>query len=568
MSYYDERAAGLALEYERLDPGVLYAWALDLLPASPGVVLDVGAGTCRDAAWFAGRGFDVIAVEPSRGMRDQAARRHAHPRIRLLSDALPSLAGCQRLGVAADVVLVSGVWQHVAPGDHARAFRKLVSTVRSGGLLLFALRMGPDDGRGAYVTDPEAVEVLARNHGLQVIRKIASEDALGRGEVRWIHLALRVPDDGTGALPLLRHLILVDQKSSTYKLGLLRALCRAADGSAGLAEPDGEEHVVLPLGLVALNWLLLYLPLAKADLPQTPANRRAAEELGFAGEGWRALTGGLLSAKDLRIGAAFQEERSIVLRSALRDAADLIRDMPATYLTFSDGRRIFEVQRTRRPRTAMGFELNREGLRSFGTIRIPRHLWDAMKRFSAWIEPALVAEWSRLMCDYAASQGRSLDRDALAAALTWSDPHRTVAIVRNLATIRFERGLPVFCVWSGRRLDAQRIDIDHCFPWAAWPCGDLWNLLPADRQVNQRQKRDRLPTAEALQKACDGIMAWWRNAYLAQGLAGRFTAEAAASLPGLFDWSDRAQLEEVVAAMQLQRLRLRHDQGVPEWPGV
>jgi DNA invertase Pin-like site-specific DNA recombinase len=29
------------------------------------------------------------------------------------------------------------------------------------------------------------------------------------------------------ALPLLRHVILNDQKSATYKLGLLRALCRA-----------------------------------------------------------------------------------------------------------------------------------------------------------------------------------------------------------------------------------------------------------------------------------------------------------------------------------------------------
>ena len=36
-------------------------------------------------------------------------------------------------------------------------------------------------------------------------------------------------DDGTGALPLLRHVILNDAKSATYKLGLLRALCRAAE---------------------------------------------------------------------------------------------------------------------------------------------------------------------------------------------------------------------------------------------------------------------------------------------------------------------------------------------------
>jgi hypothetical protein len=58
---------------------------------------------------------------------------------------------------------------------------------------------------------------------------------MGRPEVTWTGVALRLPDDGAGALPLLRHVILNDQKSATHRLGLVRALCRAADGQAGLA---------------------------------------------------------------------------------------------------------------------------------------------------------------------------------------------------------------------------------------------------------------------------------------------------------------------------------------------
>lgn len=37
------------------------------------------------------------------------------------------------------------------------------------------------------------------------------------------------------------------------------------------------------------------------------------------------------------------------------------------------------------------------------------------------------------------------------------------------------------------------LDIDHALPWAAWPCSDRWNLLPAHRRVNQHQKHDLLP---------------------------------------------------------------------------
>jgi hypothetical protein len=122
---------------------------------------------------------------------------------------------------------------------------------------------------------------LARAHGLIVIHTRNAPDRMGRPDVSQTRVALRLPDDGTGALPLLRHLILNDQKSATYKLGLLRALCRAADSAAGLAQDEGAEHVTVPLGLVALNWLRLYLPLVAADLPQTPTNRQASG-LGFA----------------------------------------------------------------------------------------------------------------------------------------------------------------------------------------------------------------------------------------------------------------------------------------------
>ena len=257
MSWYDANAAEVAARYEAIDLRELHAWMADLLPGEPSLVVDVGAGSGRDAAWFAAAGHEVIAVEPSAGIRAEGSQRHDASRVRWVEDSLPSLADTLRLGVAADVVLVSAVWQHVAPGDRARAFRKLVTLLGSGGLLVMTLRQGPDDGRGTHAVTGDEVERLARDHGLEVVRRVEAEDALGRPEVRWTNLALRLPDDGTGALPLLRRFILLDAKSATYKLGLLRALCRAADGSPGLAEDDGQAHVVLPLGLVARHWLRL-----------------------------------------------------------------------------------------------------------------------------------------------------------------------------------------------------------------------------------------------------------------------------------------------------------------------
>ena len=564
MDWYDANAGRLAADYESLPSGAGCAWFADLLPSAPGLVIDVGAGTGRNAAWLAGLGHEVVAVEPSAAFRTLAQRLHPDAGVTWLDDRLPSLGRLLRLGVAADAVVLSAVWQHVAPGDRPRAFRKLASLLRSGGVLAMTLRSGPSEpGRAMHATSLDEVEMLARSTGMAVVQIEVADDALGRPDVSWIKVALRLPDDGTGALPLLRHLILNDQKSSTYKLGLLRALCRTADACGGLAREDGDGHVLVPLGAVALNWLRLYLPLVRAGLPQAPSNR-GADGLGFARGGFRALLDGAAAHQDLRVGARFGREASAAVHGAVWDAADTVARMPATYLTYPGGERIFPTVRGRQGPAPEELVLDAAFLDAVGTMRVPLELWRAMQRFAAWIEPALVFEWTRLMKRYAVSQGRSLDEAAIAAAMTWSDPSREVALPRRIATGMLAAGHPVQCVWTGRRLSEEVLDIDHCLPWSAWPCGDLWNLMPAHRTVNQRLKRDRLPSSSALRQAGDRIRAWWDGAYLnGEVLHGRFMEEAAASLPALP--GDGAGAEQVFAAMGLQRLRLHRDQGIPEW---
>ncbi|MFC7556576.1 hypothetical protein ACFQU7_36670 [Pseudoroseomonas wenyumeiae] len=87
--------------------------------------------------------------------------------------------------------------------------------------------------------------------------------------------------------------------------------------------------------------------------------------------------------------------------------------------------------------------------------------------------------------------------------------------------------------------------------------------------MNQRLKRDRLPAASTLAQAEERIRDWWQAAYLAPVdplLPGRFAQEACASLPGLSGTTaDAAPVDAILAAVGLQRLRLHHDQQVPEW---
>lgn len=560
--YEGDAGRALAARYETVDPALLHETLIPHLPRAPAAILDIGAGSGRDAAWLARQGYSVLAVEPSATMRAEGQRRHPLAEISWIADCLPGLDAVCRLGAAFDAILLSAVWMHVPPGDRRRAFRKLVTLLKPGGTLAVSLRLGPPDAdRNMHPVDVAEIETFARSHGVAVLQVKHSPDRLGRGEVSWAQIVLRLPDDGTGALPLLRHVILNDAKSATYKLGLLRAVARAADGAQGMARAIDDIHMAVPLGLIALNWVRLYKPLVAAGLPQMPRNR-GPEGLGFIKNGWHGLTE--VSATELRVGAQFSGGRAAALHAALRDVASTIARMPATYMTFPGSQTpVLPTCIGQAGRAPAHVLIDAPYLQSFGELKVPLHLWRALVCHDAWIEPALITEWVRLMESYAQSQGRDLDPALVARAMRWHEPSRDVAFVRKTATTLMEEG-SVHCVWTGRRLNQEKLDIDHFLPWRAWPCDDLWNLLPSDPQVNRHGKRDRLAAAEVIEKSQDRIVDWWQRAWLRHpGIAERFRTEARASLPIIEEADDVAAM--VLAGVKTRGLALRLDQQIPEW---
>lgn len=205
IATYDAQAAELAERYDHEALLAGYRPLDDLLDprSADALALDIGAGSGRDAAWLVAKGYEVVAVEPSAGMRSEGARRHADDKIRWLDDRLPALLRVHELGLAFDLILLSAVWQHIAPNDRERAFRKMTALLKPGGLLLMTLRQGPaPQNRPMHPVTLAEVEALARAFGLEVFKVADQHDELSRAEVRWISVLLRMPDEGTGALPL------------------------------------------------------------------------------------------------------------------------------------------------------------------------------------------------------------------------------------------------------------------------------------------------------------------------------------------------------------------------------
>ncbi|WP_299021832.1 class I SAM-dependent methyltransferase [uncultured Photobacterium sp.] len=99
-------------------------------------VLDIGAGSGRDAKWFA------------------------------------ELTSVMELGVRFELILVSAVWMHIPRSERKRAFRNLAKLLMPNGKLVFSLRHGIfEDGRIHHGVSTDEIDLLAKEHALHVSLK-------------------------------------------------------------------------------------------------------------------------------------------------------------------------------------------------------------------------------------------------------------------------------------------------------------------------------------------------------------------------------------------------------------
>ena len=132
VASYDVGAPTLVPEYESLSFVDIHTPVLDLLPEGAGCILDVGAGTGRDAAWFAANGHNVVAVEPSAQLRAAGQERHRLTHLRWMNDTLPALEKVLRSKLTFKLVWVSAVWMHVLRSVRAHSVLRVDGTPPEG----------------------------------------------------------------------------------------------------------------------------------------------------------------------------------------------------------------------------------------------------------------------------------------------------------------------------------------------------------------------------------------------------------------------------------------------------
>jgi SAM-dependent methyltransferase len=189
---YGEAADALVTQYESVSFADLHGDVVRLMPTLPSRVIDIGAGTGRDAAALAAMGHTVTAVEPTPQMRAHGQRLHSAAAITWIDDSLPDLDVVHALGERYDVVLLTAVWMHLDLAQRQRAMPRVAGLLAPGGVMPMRLRHGPvPEGRRMFDVSIEETAALAEACGLRTIHRGRRPGLFGGPGVHWSVVVFR-----------------------------------------------------------------------------------------------------------------------------------------------------------------------------------------------------------------------------------------------------------------------------------------------------------------------------------------------------------------------------------------
>lgn len=183
---YHDNAPYLAEQYESIGFEDVHRDVLHLFPSERCHVLDVGAGSGRDAAALALKGHSVVAVEPTEGLREEGKRRHPSPNLEWVDDYLPALSVTRKRHQGFGLILLTAVWMHLKTDERRDAMQTLSELILPAGRIVMTLRHGPvPDGRQMFDVSAQETVDLAGNFGLANRHVSKRQDMFARSDVSW-----------------------------------------------------------------------------------------------------------------------------------------------------------------------------------------------------------------------------------------------------------------------------------------------------------------------------------------------------------------------------------------------
>lgn len=305
-----------------------------------------------------------------------------------------------------------------------------------------------------------------------------------------------------------------DSKDTTYKFALLRATIEVIQEKSPYQKFQ-DNRVILPVGLLILKWLEYYYPIIEQGLPQRNGDDLDSFTLSFRTlfkevTDFYKMRGGLSVFYSELIRRSLPDEMEDTIFQLCKKLRDIIKDQPMRYIGKSVNGTEYSIYhreetdiRLRQPnKMDVNFLIE-----NFTRFSIPLEYFRVMELMGSFVTGmhSILINWAEFTVD----KDKSLDMSKVLETMLKSPQEvRNVVLSEKIfKTLKKKHGA-LECVWSGSRI-TNDLNIDHVLPFTVWRNNDLWNLLPAKANVNNR-KRDKIPSLELLDNRKDRIISYWQ----------------------------------------------------------
>ena len=499
--YYSTNAKEIIDRYDSVKSPV--AEYLPLSFKSGSKLLDIGCGSGRDVIAALELGYDAYGVEPSDALRRMSLEKHPELSSRILEGSLPRLAFTDMY----DGILCSAVFMHIPVVDQVDALISMRNRLHEQSRLLISIpapRMGLDhehrDSNGRLFTpiNPEQLKLLCIRLGFRFISQFDNDDALNRSDVRWFTLLFEKGASKFRSLDRIESVLRNDRKVATYKLALMRAFCDLAEQDEKTARWVTSSEVGISVEHIVMNWLRYYWPFCDGRqlIPQNNAESNGGKPIAFRS----ALTtlrtkaesiyGNQTSSLALLVLDIKRGKVPHLLINQLKQTKSVIqRAIVEGPIKYSDDGAMYRFDR------------------QSGLVLLDAELWTEFCLNGYWVRDSLLLRWAELTKRFAERNDPSISTGLVLGLLEEND---FVQREQSLARSLYLNKPTLQCVWSSKSINEKTLDVDHVLPFSVARNNDLWNLLPASRTINQKQKRDLVPSPALIMQQRDSFFDNWQ----------------------------------------------------------
>lgn len=173
---------------------ILHKEFLKFIPKEQSLILDLGAGTGRDAYELSLKGHLVLAIEPLIGFRIAGQELYKSENLKWIDDSLPKLKKLEEYNNKVDFALSSSVWHHLNKIEQDKAIKRVSELLKPNGIFAFSLRNGPAGvGTHVFPTNLQRTIIQSKKYDLEPVFEIDNQPSLMKNKenVKWSKLVLK-----------------------------------------------------------------------------------------------------------------------------------------------------------------------------------------------------------------------------------------------------------------------------------------------------------------------------------------------------------------------------------------